>query len=210
MCGLLAFLYKWQTLTGAFLGGVFALLAALLVAWKAERRNDVAAAMHLVSALGAFQGATTQLKVAASGKPNTRETAMWQAHEFARARPKISDMFETYVARVSTLNVWLAAHLSLFLTQHRLLEEKLHRLDIDLEVIERGGTPDRQMQFRVADAEGIIRGMQNCTPHASCSIYMLEKFVLSKWAFWHRFWSRWFQNEKIEECRKILKNPKQQ
>ncbi|VAW63046.1 hypothetical protein MNBD_GAMMA11-198 [hydrothermal vent metagenome] len=32
---------NWQTLIGAFLGGVFALLVALLVSYKTQRREEL-------------------------------------------------------------------------------------------------------------------------------------------------------------------------
>ncbi len=49
---LFCFLEKWQTLIGAFIGGIVGLLAALLVARDARRREEKTAAMLLVKIKG--------------------------------------------------------------------------------------------------------------------------------------------------------------
>jgi len=43
---------EWQTLIGACIGGVIGLLAAMIVAWDARRREKRAAAMLLIADFG--------------------------------------------------------------------------------------------------------------------------------------------------------------
>ena len=59
---LMDILFKWQTLIGSILGGVFALAAALVVAMTVRRREDVASGMVVVSTLVEVRTAFEALK----------------------------------------------------------------------------------------------------------------------------------------------------
>jgi len=63
MSELSLFLEKWQTLIGAFLGGIFALSVALFVAYKVRRHDEISAAVLVTIDLVNVRGAAAYLVV---------------------------------------------------------------------------------------------------------------------------------------------------
>ena len=55
-------IYNWQTLIGSFLGGVFALAAALIVASKVNRREEISSAMLVAGEITAVRVSVDALK----------------------------------------------------------------------------------------------------------------------------------------------------
>ncbi len=115
MQSLLAELEKWQTLAGAFLGGLFALCVALLVASKARRHEEDTAAMLLIGELKAFVVAAQVLSETGSVDSTTpRDELLRQAVQLKRFRPHLSPLFDSSMARVMTVDTNLAAFLRFF------------------------------------------------------------------------------------------------
>lgn len=198
---------RWQTLVGAVVGGLVALLAALVVAYRAERRSDLAAAMHLVGTLVQVRVASTQLEALAKerGIADENDRAAWQAEKLVWLRPKLSPMFEASVARVMPIDVAAAAHLQLFLSQYLDLEDKLTRLQPDIEAYQRGVEPQRGKDYVIADARAAKRLFDAVATHAACAEHLISKFVLSSGAFWLSLWCKLFPDKKTRHCRECLK-----
>lgn len=206
---MIAFLDKWQTLIGAILGGIIALGAALIVAYRAERRSDIAAAMQIIGTLVSVRTAGHLLDELAEEKgiANPDDRAAWQAEKLVSLRPKLSPLFEASIARVMPLDVTTAAHLHFFLSQYLDLEEKLQRISSDIKELERTGKPARDRNYMMADAKHAARVFGAVVGHADCAEHLLTKFVLSKMALWNRLWCGWFPDEQTTKCRKVLRDP---
>lgn len=204
---LIEFIYNWQTLIGASFGGIFALFAALVVAYRAERRNDLAAAMHLVGTLVAVRAAGHQLDNLATkqGLTDPDNRAAWQAEKLVWLRPKLSPLFEVSIARVMPLNVATAAHLQLFYSQYLDLEDKLQRVDEAISEFQRDKVPERDKKHLMTDARSAKTLFDDVVLHADCAEYLLTKYVLSKTAFWNRLWLRWFPDTRTKQCYENLK-----
>lgn len=205
--GLVKFLSDWQTLIGAVAGGIVALLAALVVAFRSERRSDLAAAMYLVGTLVAVRVAGQQLNNLATKQQVTNPDvrAVWQAEKLVWLRPKLSPMFEASMARIMPLDGTTASHLTFFHSQYLSLEDKLRRIESDIAEFQRGKEPERGKAHLMEDAKSSKRVFDDVVVYADCAVHLLSKFVLSKKAFWNRLWCRWFPDEKTKHCRELLK-----
>jgi len=111
---LLEFIFKWQTLIGAVLGGIFALATAFVVAITVRRREDVTSGMVVIADLAAVRIAAEALNsLAKHEKIKKKEMPLWFSDKLVSSHPKLSALFEASVARLMPLDVYLAAHLSL-------------------------------------------------------------------------------------------------
>lgn len=91
---LIKFMDQWQTLFGAFVGGVFALCVALLVAYKARRQEDLSAGMVLVGNLVSIRAAHKSLmEVAKEEGVSDNDIGPWLAEKLVWSRPKLSPSF---------------------------------------------------------------------------------------------------------------------
>ena len=112
---LIDIIFKWQTLIGAILGGLFALAVALVVALTMRRREEVASGMVVVGDLTAVRIASEALNsLAAKENIGEKEYPLWFSDKLVSSHPKLSVLFEASVARLMPVDVYLAAHLSLF------------------------------------------------------------------------------------------------
>ena len=96
---LVTFLAKWQTLSGAFLGGVFSLSVALMVAYVARRREDVVAAMLVVGNLTEMTSRQVTLtKQALDAEISKNDYPRWLSDKLIRSRPKLTPTFDAAIA----------------------------------------------------------------------------------------------------------------
>lgn len=203
---MLELLHDWQTLVGALLGGVFALGAALVVALRTDRRQDLASAMLVVSTLVSVRAGHVSLKELKEQEevPDEHE-AVWMLEKLVWMHPPITSGFEASTARIYPLDVSMAAHLDLFLTMYRDVVNRIDRVR-DLEPEFKQGTPSQEAVERMqAEARAVQRSFTGAAKHAQCAEKLITKLVLSRARYWYRV-RRWVGTSGDERaCANLLK-----
>jgi hypothetical protein len=201
-------LKDWQTLIGSVLGGVIALLAALIVAFRVERREDLSAAMLIVSTLVPVRIAARLLKDLADEKSftNPDDRAAFIAEKLVWQRPKLIPSLEPAIARIMPINVMIAAHLTFFLSQYADMEKKLEPFGKAIKQHQSGIKPDRGREYLMKDAHSATRIFFQAAKHASCAEHLLNKFVLSRTPTLNKILSKVCPDANIKKCRMILQN----
>ena len=203
---LIEWLYKWQTLLGAAIGGIIGLLSALIVAHSARRREETSAAMvlvgNLVKVVAAFQ--TLLKKSEGEGVPADKHHR-WLAEKLAKFRSPLSPMFEASVARIMPVNRKLASHLELFSTIYSDVEKILERIADDYESFKRTGEAPRSKEEMDADAEVVKKGFDTAVQHAICAENLLSTLILSKTPTFNRFRMFMWKTKKERRCNELLR-----
>lgn len=200
------FLNKWQTLIGAFLGGIFAFGVAFIVAYQARRHDETAAAMLLISNLTAFMGAAETLDGLAEAKNvQNDEMPRWITAKILWARPTLSPLFEASMMRVTRVDEHLAAHLSLFQMIYNGMEVKIKKLSLADQKFRETGNRIMSNDEMISTCKTIKNDFQMATEHARCATLLLERLFLGNTALFHRL-IRYIRKPKSEnECIKLLK-----
>ena len=118
---LIDLLYEWQTLVGAGIGGVFALVAAIYVAYDARFRETRVAFVQLLNDLVIFTGLWDQyqkhledIRSSKYGKLNKERSLALQVAFIYRNFRKISSLTTLNMIRVGIVDPCLNSHLTLF------------------------------------------------------------------------------------------------
>lgn len=200
------FLFKWQTLIGSILGGVFAISAALVVAMSIRRREDVASGMVVVSTLVEIRIAYDALKnLAEKDKIGKEEHPLWFAEKLLNFHPKLSPSFDSSVACLFLIDDHLAAHLSLFQKMYSQILITLTKLEKDYDSIHNTKKPIRSKEFMIADAKSITREYLMAVEHAKCAEHLITNLILSSIPTWNKIKRLFWLNTKEKNCKNILK-----
>lgn len=176
----LGLLFHWQTLLGSILGGVIALLAALIVAHSQTRRERRAAASLILTDLMSVDATENKLKQLSKDRQiDAKDYAGWIVDKLEWRRPKLSSFFETEVARLFDLHPALSAHINLFRTIYPSIEESLERLRSDQEQSSTiaPSRPPRAPQYQASDAESVAHALELSAAHARYAQYYIGKLV---------------------------------
>jgi hypothetical protein len=200
------FLNKWQTLIGSILGGIFALAAALIVAFVIRRREEVASGMLAVSNLARVRNANEVLeKLATDKNVPAEEYHLWFSEKLAHLHPSLSTHFEAAITRLMPVNVAMAAHLSLFQTIYSETEIKIQRLAEDYSKLYKGEEGSRPKNLMEADAKLITAYMKHAVQHASCAEQLINHLVLSPYSFFNKLKQYTCMKFEDKDCTKLLK-----
>jgi hypothetical protein len=163
-------IFKWQTLVGSILGGMFALGTALIVARSARRRDEQAAGMIALATLAPVQ-VTSKTLAALSSRDGVTEDKfpIWFAEMVAHARPSVSSLFDSSAARLMSVDVSLAAHLSLFQQTYSQAESVLKRIADDRTYYHMHGKLPRPQDLMKADCYAATKHFQYAAEHANPS-----------------------------------------
>lgn len=202
-----SFLDQWQTLIGAIIGGIFALLVALLVAYKARRQEDLAAAMLVVGNLVTIRtAARTLLDLAEEQEIKENEFPFWLSEKLARHPLILSHMFEASRVRLMPLDVHLAAHLEIFQVVFSDIQQKISVLAEDIAEFDVSEKTARNDEAVKADAPIIKQGFFTAAAHAECAERIITLKVLSNYPTYHSLRMRFFPSAEEIECKKLLAN----
>lgn len=208
MFELASFADKWQTLIGAIVGGIFSLLVALLVAYQAQRREDLAAGMLVVGNLATVTTALRTLEeLAASEKIGEEDLPYWFSEKLVRRRITLSPLFEASRIRLMPVDVYLAAHLELFQVVFTDIEAKLDMLTNDFAAFDSSKKTTRNAEILKADARVVLRGFRKAAEHAECAQRILVLKVLSPFPTFHSLRIGLFRTEKEKACKALLIKP---
>ena len=200
------FIFKFQTLIGAVLGGLFALAAALVVALTMRRREEVASGMVVVSDLAAVRVEYEALNSLAE-KENIEEKdfLLWFSDKLVSSHTKLSTLFEASVARLMPVDVYLAAHLSLFQRIYSQIEIMLNKLSYDYNHFHEHGEPLRPKDHMLADYRLITRHFPMVVEHAQCAEDIITKIIIGNFSTWHRIRRIFCMSQKEKKCKNILR-----
>ena len=177
-----------------------------MVAFRVERREDLSAAMVIVSILVPVRVAARNLKQMVEEKKivDPDDRSAFTAEKLVWLRPKITPLFEVAINRIKTIDVVIAAHLTFFIYQYSDMESKLERVAAAIEEFQTGEEPARDKKYLMADAQSATRNFFESAVHAECAEHLLNKFVLGRTPFFSRMWCKFFPDAKTRECREML------
>lgn len=206
LCTAIQFLDKWQTLIGALVGGIIALIAALIVARDARRREERAAAMlltvDLVSVLASNEALDERIK---KHEVKAEDVPQWITDRLMNSRAKLSPMFEASMLRVMPVDVYLAAHLSLFKTIYSGVLEMVERLVKANEVIKETGKKTLTDEEIASHIRLIHSRFRKACEHAACAHNLLDRCITRRSAALYKLATalRIVKREKV--CLELLK-----
>jgi len=200
------FIFRWQTLIGAVLGGMFALATALIVAYSMRRREVVAAGMIVITNLTAVRIALEAINsLPAREGISENEFPLWFSDRLVGLYPGLSTLFEASVAQVMPVDVYLAAHLTLFQRIYSQIGIMVEKLSVDYDHFREHGKPLRPEDDVIADCKLISRHFPMAVKHAECAEEIIGKLVLSHFPTWNKVRYFFHVSEQEKKCRKMLK-----
>jgi len=208
MMNIIDTLSKWQTLVGSILGGIFALLTALVVAGSARRRDEQSAAMFVSATLAAVRVASeTLLSLSPKEGVSEEDYPLWFAEKIAHLHPRIPLLFDASAARLMSVDTSLAAHLALFQHTYSQTESLLNRISEDYEDYYKNGKPFRPQDVMRADCLVATKHFHFAAEHAKCAVYLISKLVLSRAPLFYRLRRKVWHSKEEQECMNLLKVP---
>ena len=203
---LIDFIFKWQTLLGGIIGGIIALLAALIVAWNVRRREDVSAAMLVLTDLAEVRIASEALiYLSTEDKISDDDFPLWFSEQLVYSHPSLSTLFEASVSRLMPVDVTLASHLSLFHKIYSKITVILDRLKIDYDKYHKTGKPLRSSDHLRSDCKLVAKHFKRVVSHSECAEHLIFVTILSKFSFLHKLRRKVFMKKQEKECLNILK-----
>jgi hypothetical protein len=203
---LLSYLEKWQTLVGSVIGGLMALGVALLVAYKARRHEDLAAAMLVVGNLVTVRTASRVLKeLSAADKIDDQHLAYWFSEKLVRRRITLSPVFEASRIRLMPIDVHLAAHLELFQVLFTDVVAKLDTLANDYAAFDLSSKTTRPVELLRTESKIVYQGFEAAVRHARCAERILTVKVLSNYPTFHGIRMALFPSKEERECQCLLR-----
>lgn len=200
------FIFKWQTLIGATLGGIIGLLSALVVASSARRREEISSAMVLVSNLAEVTVASQALRYLMKEEDIRDNQSLWLAEKLASHHPTLSPMFETCVARVMPVSGTLASHLELFRKNYSYFEMILECISDDYEAFGQTNKAPRSREEMTIDAEKAVKSFDKVVKHATCAEDLLFKLILSRTPTFNRIRISLYKTRKERDCQGLFNN----
>jgi len=188
------------------LGGVFALLTALIVARSARRRDERASAMVVSATLAAVRVVSETLAALSAQEGVTDDNLpLWFAEKIAHMHPPLPVLFDSSVSRLMPVDVSLAAHLNLFQQTYTQTESVLKRITDDYTYYHMHGKTFRPQDLMKADCRIATKHFGFAAEHAECAVYLISTLVLSRCAFWYRLRRHFWKNELEKKCSELLR-----
>ncbi|MDH5730908.1 MAG: hypothetical protein OEZ58_18120 [Gammaproteobacteria bacterium] len=196
---LIDLLYEWQTLVGAGIGGVFALVAAIYVAYDARFRETRVAFVQLLNDLVIFTGLWDQyqkhledIRSSKYGKLNKERSLALQVAFIYRNFRKISSLTTLNMIRVGIVDPCLNSHLTLFFLNYNAFVERLDEIEFPKNL-----PPSGLIDFAFGNADTInsyriTSYYETANSHAQCTVDLIEKLLLGRYSFFWRI-ARYFK-----------------
>lgn len=203
---ILVLLKEWQDLAGAVLGGLISLAVALIVAYIPIRREDLTAAMLVISNLVPAKARHSSLKALAQKRaiPDD-EYPFWLSEKLLQSRPKLTPTYDAAAMRVMAIDVHIASHLATFDLTIREMDEKLDRLAEDFHAKRTGQPAARSIEATKADARLLADELDRLAEHSRCAVQLITALVLSRTRAWNRLRRRIRMSAEEKLCLAKLK-----
>jgi len=199
--GFITWLYTWQTIIGAFVGGGMGFIAAQFVASNARKRDEFASARILIMDVLSIKEKTRILDDSVDKNIEGDNKKMEFALQYLRRKPILSPLFDSSMGMVMSCNHELSIHLECFSKAYLNVEESLMRMEKKAHIAEDSGVKIEITYSVRADLNTIYKGLHIASEHAECIVFFLEELVLVKSRFFKNF-IRWFKS--ICSCQKGL------
>ncbi len=201
---LIKFLYKWQTLVGSILGGIFALFVALIVGHAVRKREEISSGMLLIADLANVRIASeTLIELAKKQHITEDDYPFWFSEKLTGSFPKLSPLFEASIIRMMPISPYLAAHLTLFHKIYAKVGMLVDRLSEDFK-LHKQGKPTRSQDQLKADARLVQKHFSLSVQHAGCAERLISDLILSKVPTWNRLRQAVWLKSDEKECIKHL------
>ncbi|CAD6562653.1 hypothetical protein ACFQ3P_38565 [Paraburkholderia sabiae] len=208
---LVAFLEKWQDLTGAIIGGLLGVIGALIVARSATRRERKIAATMVLPEVQSFEaaqmGIAKHLKVSYQSKAAQKRQTCFM---LLKQRPKIRALHGETITHLYDLDARLFAHLSLCKMIHEEFEASLGHFEqawksakAPIASPQDAAMVEAAIDIRVA---AVTVAWDHCVEHATLANYFLGHFNFSLWPVWAgKLRMRLFPNDFDRRSKRLLK-----
>jgi hypothetical protein len=177
----------------------------LIVAHDARRREERSAAILLSIDLTSVQAAKAVLDERIEKQIKPDEVQNWITDRLMNSRPRLSPLFDTSMARLMPVDVYLSAHLALFRLLYSETLEMVGRLVDANDILKKTGQSVLTDDEVKAHIRLIHSGFLKACEHASCANHLLNRYVLHRVAFLYR-WGKSLRIIKYEKsCLEVLK-----
>lgn len=209
-----AFIDRWQTLIGAFVGGVLGVVAAFIVAFKQTHREWFIAASSVLPELMSLQATNDGIQhVLVVSHQTKRENKRTICRLLLKQRPTPIVLHSPTIRQLYDIDSRLYAHLSHCAMIHEQLEPVLalfKQVDNDAK------RPNMSIDEVVAAEAALdVRtyaatlAWDYCVEHASLANYYLDRFVFRRWPMWFfQLRMRVLPNDLDRRSAYLLKNGK--
>lgn len=202
----ISLLKEWQDLAGATLGGLISLAVALIVAYIPIRREDLTAAMLVISNLVPARARHSSLRALAKERAiPIEEYPFWLSDKLLQSRPKLTPTYDAAAMRVMATDVYIASHLATFDLIIREMDEKLDRLAEDFHAKRTGQSALRSLEATKADARLLAEELDRLAEHAHCAERLISMLILSRARAWNRLRRRVRMSAEEKQCLSRLK-----
>jgi hypothetical protein len=206
MSTFLSAIKEWQDLAGATLGGLISLAVALIVAYIPIRREDLTAAMLVISNLVAARARHTTLAALAKTRSIPEdEYPFWLSEKLIQSRPKLTSTYDAASMRVMATDVHIASHISMFDLTLREMNEKLDRLSDDFHAKRTGQPALRTLEAMKSDARLLAIELDRLATHALCAEKLITSLVLARSRHWSKLKRRFRMSPEEQQCLATLK-----
>ena len=187
MDDLVSMLKDWQDLAGATIGGLISLVVALIVAYIPIRREDMTAAMLVISNVVSARARHTSLVALAKARAIPEEDyPFWLSEKLLQSRPKLTPTYDAASMRIMAIDVHLSSHLAIFDLTLREMDEKLDRIAEDFDAKRNGQSSPRSLEETKADAQLLAEELDRLADHAHCAEKLVTSLVLSRSRSWNK------------------------
>lgn len=197
---------EWQDLAGAALGGLISLAVALIVAYIPIRREDLTAAMLVISNLVPARVRQSTLRALAEArKVSDDDYPLWLSEKLLQSRPKLTPTYDAAAMRVMATDVHIASHLATFDLTLREIDEKLGRLSEDFQATRKGQPALRSLEATRADARLLVEELDRLAEHAHCAERLITSLILSRARVWNKLRRKFRMTPEERMCLMTLK-----
>ena len=183
---------------------IFALFVALIVGHSVRRREDISSGMLIIGDLVSLRIAYETLTALATKQNIPEDHYPFGLPKDYRAHFQNYLPFEASIVRMMPINIYLAAHLTLFHKIYVDVGVMVDRLSDDLK-LHKQNKPTRSKEQLKADANLIHKHFPLAVQHAGCAEHLITDLILSKMPTWNRIRQTiWLKSEE-KDCIKYLK-----
>jgi len=195
------FLLTWQTLIGGILGGLFALVAAVIVAKWSERRQDLSSAMLVVGDLVSVRVSFRVLEeMKDEEEVSDSDYMLWMLDKLCWQKVRLKQSFDASAMRIYPIHPSIAAHIEVFVNAYRAMEAQIDQVLAEFDQ-ERIAEKDQAYLKRVeAKARTIVTHFQTAAAHADKAEKLITFLVLSRIPTFNKLRTVFFPPAQIKEA----------
>ncbi|MFM0283967.1 hypothetical protein P0D75_38770 [Paraburkholderia sediminicola] len=183
---LVAFLDRWQDLSGAIIGGMMGVVGALIVASRATRRERRIAASALLPELMSFRALGEHVAMMVAAAP-PGEMQLSTSRKLVSRRPKAIVLHSPALNQLSDIDPRLYSHLFQCQLIHREFEDNLRHFS-ETDNAAKAPIPAENVQAVMARlilaAARAKAAWDFVVEHSTLAEYYLNRFIFRRWPVW--------------------------